>query len=89
MSKEAVAACWARIRGRLRNEFGDAAYRNWLKAMTLVEVRDNVVRIAAPCKLLDDGNGDGARHALRRRAGTVFRVLAGGPITVGDEVGGA
>ena len=54
MSKEAVAACWARIRGRLRGEFGDAAYRNWLKAMTLVEVRDCVVRIAAPTRFKRD-----------------------------------
>ena len=45
-----------------------------------------VVRIAAPCKLLDDLIGDGARHALRRRAGTVFRVLSSGTITVGDPV---
>ncbi|MCC6470472.1 MAG: chromosomal replication initiator protein DnaA [Alphaproteobacteria bacterium] len=54
MSKEAVAACWARIRGRLRGEFGDAVYRNWLKAMTLVEVRDSVVRIAAPTRFKRD-----------------------------------
>ncbi|MGO8831479.1 MAG: DnaA N-terminal domain-containing protein, partial [Roseiarcus sp.] len=26
---------WARVRGRLREEFGDAAYRSWLKSMTL------------------------------------------------------
>jgi chromosomal replication initiator protein len=63
MSKEAVAACWARIRGRLRGEFGDAAYRNWLKAMTLVEVRDAVVRIAAPTRFKRDWihNNFGAR----------------------------
>ncbi|MCC7048207.1 MAG: chromosomal replication initiator protein DnaA [Alphaproteobacteria bacterium] len=63
MSKEAVAACWARIRGRLRGEFGDAAYRNWLKAMTLVEVRDSVVRIAAPTRFKRDWihNNFGAR----------------------------
>jgi MOSC domain-containing protein YiiM len=44
------------------------------------------VRVAAPCKLLDDTIGNGAQEALRRRAGTVFRVLEGGSITVGDEV---
>ena len=44
------------------------------------------VRVAAPCKLLDDTMGAGAQEALRRRAGTVFRVLEGGPIAVGDEV---
>jgi MOSC domain-containing protein YiiM len=45
-----------------------------------------VVRVAAPCKLLDDGLGAGAQDALRRRAGSVFRVLEGGPIAVGDVV---
>ncbi|MBF4161250.1 sulfurase [Nocardioides sp. CBS4Y-1] len=42
------------------------------------------VRVAAPCKLLDDTIGRGAQEALRRRAGTVFRVLEGGPIVLGD-----
>lgn len=44
------------------------------------------VRVAAPCKLLDDNLGTGAQEALRRRAGTVFRVLEGGVIAVGDQV---
>lgn len=44
------------------------------------------VRVAAPCKLLDDTIGPGAQGALRRRAGTVFRVLEGGTISVGDAV---
>ncbi|WP_202033095.1 MOSC domain-containing protein [Nocardioides sp. WS12] len=46
------------------------------------------VRVAAPCKLLDDTIGAGAQEALRRRAGTVFRVLEGGTISVGDAVVG-
>lgn len=45
-----------------------------------------VVRVAAPCKLLDDTIGRGAQEALRRRAGTVFRVLEGGTVRVGDPV---
>jgi MOSC domain-containing protein YiiM len=54
--------------------------------ISIGDVELEVVRIAAPCKLLDDVIGDGARHALRRRAGTVFRVLTDGTIAVGDEV---
>jgi len=50
------------------------------------EVLLEAVRIAAPCKLLDDNLGAGAQAALRRRAGTVFRVLESGTIAVGDEV---
>jgi MOSC domain-containing protein YiiM len=45
-----------------------------------------VVRVAAPCKLLDDTIGRGAQEALRRRAGSVCRVLEGGTISVGDAV---
>lgn len=45
-----------------------------------------VVRVAAPCRLLDDTLGPGAQEALRRRAGTVFRVLESGTIRVGDAV---
>lgn len=45
-----------------------------------------VVRVAAPCKLLDDTIGAGAQEALRRRAGTIFRALEGGTIQVGDPV---
>ncbi|GAA1919983.1 MOSC domain-containing protein [Nocardioides lentus] len=46
-----------------------------------------VVRVAAPCKLLDDTIGPDAQHALRRgRAGAVCRVLAGGEIAVGSTV---
>lgn len=54
--------------------------------MTVGDVELEVVRIAAPCKLLDDGIAPGARHALRRRAGTAFRALSGGTIAVGDAV---
>jgi len=45
-----------------------------------------VVRIAAPCKLLDDDIGAGAKTALRRRAGTIFRALSSGVIRVDDPV---
>jgi MOSC domain-containing protein YiiM len=43
-----------------------------------------VVRVAAPCTLLDDVIGTGARTALRRRAGSICR--ASGSIAVGDPV---
>jgi len=45
-----------------------------------------VVRVAAPCRLLDDWIGAGAAAALRRRAGSVFRILESGTIAVGDAV---
>ena len=45
-----------------------------------------VVRVAAPCRLLDDGIGPGAAAALRGRAGSVCRILTSGTIRVGDPV---
>lgn len=45
-----------------------------------------VVRDAAPCKMLDMEIGDGARTAMRRRAGVICRVIDGGTITLGDAV---
>ncbi|BBK34923.1 chromosomal replication initiator protein DnaA [Allostella sp. ATCC 35155] len=50
----AVRAQWARIRGRLREEFGDAAFRTWLKPVTLRELRGGVVRLAVPTKFMRD-----------------------------------
>lgn len=50
------------------------------------KVELEVVRIAAPCRLLDDWIAPGAARAMHRRGGTVFRVLTSGPIRVGDDI---
>ncbi len=50
------------------------------------EVELEVVRVAAPWRLMDDGIGRGAATALRGRAGSVFGVLSTGTFTVGDPV---
>ena len=54
--------------------------------VTIGGVELEVVRIAAPCRLLDDTLGPDAARALHGRAGTVFRLLSSGTISVGDEV---
>ena len=55
--------------------------------MRIGDVELEVVRIAAPCRLLDDWLGPGAMQALKSpRGGTVFRLLGSGTIRVGDEV---
>jgi len=51
---------------------------------TLGAVSLEVVRQAAPCKLLEDTLGRGAKLALHRRAGAVCRVLEGGDLEIGD-----
>ena len=50
------------------------------------DVDFEVVRDAAPCRLLDDWIGPGAMAALRGRAGSALRVLSSGTIRVGDSV---
>ncbi len=47
-------AQWARVRGRLRAEFGDGVFRSWLKPMTLTGVSDGVIRIAVPTRFMRD-----------------------------------
>ena len=50
------------------------------------EVVLEVVRVAAPCFILDRSVGPGAQEALRRRAGSVFRAVTSGTIRLGDPV---
>ena len=45
-----------------------------------------VVRKAAPCRVMDEEVGPGARAAMHERGGAIFRVLHSGTITVGDQV---
>jgi MOSC domain-containing protein YiiM len=50
------------------------------------EVLLEVVRVAAPCRVLESSVGPGAQEALRRRGGSVLRALSSGTIRVGDPV---
>ncbi|MDY6995384.1 MAG: MOSC domain-containing protein [Actinomycetota bacterium] len=54
--------------------------------LRIADVELEVVRVSAPCRLLDDGIGPGAARALHARAGSVCRIVASGLIRVGDEV---
>ena len=50
------------------------------------EVELEVVRVAAPCRLMEEAVGPGATAALRGRAGSACRVLTSGTIRIGDPV---
>lgn len=54
--------------------------------MRIGEVELEVVRVAAPCRLMEEAVGPGATAALRGRAGSACRVLTSGTIRVGDPV---
>ena len=87
-----IQAQWARVRGRLRDEFGEAAFRSWLKSMTLAEVVNGCVRICVPTRFLRDWVA--AHYADRIRAlwngenGTVSAIdifVSGGATTQSDQ----
>jgi MOSC domain-containing protein YiiM len=48
------------------------------------DVELEVVRVAATCRVLNEVIGPGAAAMLRRRAGSVCRVLSSGTIAIGD-----
>ncbi len=49
-----ITAQWARVRGLMRSEVGDASYRSWLKPLTLVEVKEGEARVAVPTRFMRD-----------------------------------
>jgi chromosomal replication initiator protein len=49
-----IGAQWARVRGLLRAEVGEAAYRSWLKPLTLVEVAQGIARMSVPTTFMRD-----------------------------------
>jgi len=61
-----VQSQWARIRAKLRREFGDAAYRSWLRNMTLQGIEAGRVKITVPTRFLRDWVA--AHYADRIRA---------------------
>ena len=49
-----VEEAWGRVRGRLRTEVGEAAFRSWLKPLALLAARDGTVRMAVPTRFMRD-----------------------------------
>jgi chromosomal replication initiator protein len=49
-----IEAQWARVRGRLRADFGEAGYKSWLKPLTLKSCEAGKVRLCAPTRFMRD-----------------------------------
>jgi chromosomal replication initiator protein len=49
-----ITGQWARVRGLLRSEVGDASYRSWLKPLTLLDVSGGTARISVPTRFMRD-----------------------------------
>lgn len=45
---------WARIRGRLKDEVGEIAYRSWLQPLTVAGLKEGEVRILVPTRFMRD-----------------------------------
>ncbi len=43
---------WSRVRGSLRTEFGEAAYKSWLQPLTLSSLQDGRVTMSAPTRFM-------------------------------------
>jgi len=54
VNDEIVRAQWNRVRGRLRDEFGDATFKSWLNPLSLSDVSGGQVRISVPTRFLRD-----------------------------------
>ena len=52
--------------------------------LTVGDVELEVVRKAAPCRVMETSVGPGAARAMHERGGAVCRVLTSGTIAVGD-----
>ena len=62
---EDLSLYWARVRSRLRAEFGDSAYSSWLKPMILADRRDSKLRIAVPTRFMRDWVADNYGERIR------------------------
>ncbi|MAM68012.1 MAG: chromosomal replication initiator protein DnaA [Rhodospirillaceae bacterium] len=49
-----INARWTRVRGLLRAEVGDSAYKSWLKPLNLVEFSAGTARLSLPTKFMRD-----------------------------------
>jgi chromosomal replication initiator protein len=53
-SDSMLNAQWARVRGRLRAEFGEATFRSWLKPLNLAGKRGHDLRVSVPSRFMRD-----------------------------------
>ncbi|MBN8531771.1 MAG: chromosomal replication initiator protein DnaA [Alphaproteobacteria bacterium] len=49
---ESLETVWDRVKAHLRAEFGDAAFRSWLKPLTVSSLRGGQVMITAPTRFM-------------------------------------
>ncbi|WP_242390569.1 DnaA N-terminal domain-containing protein [Pararhodospirillum photometricum] len=45
---------WDRVRGQLKREFGETAFRTWVQPMTLAQIGPGSVRLGVPTRFMRD-----------------------------------
>lgn len=69
---------WARIRGRLRAEFGDGVFRSWLRPLTLMAVDETAITLCVPTRFVRDRintlYGDRLRDLWRNEDGDITSI---------------
>nr|WP_137126741.1 chromosomal replication initiator protein DnaA [Roseomonas sp. HF4] len=77
-SPSSMGEAWARIRGRLREEVGEAEYRTWLRQMTLAGIDGDEAVVVLPTRFLRDWvrshYGDRLRALWQQENAAVRRV---------------
>ena len=66
MEQPQLASVWAKIRGLLQAEVGEAEYRNWLRPMTLDGLHGDEIAISLPTGFVRDWVRD--HHGARVNA---------------------
>ena len=66
VTDEIVHAQWDRVRGRLRDEFGEAAFKSWLNPLSLAGVKNGQVRMGVPTRFLRDWVATHYGDSIRR-----------------------
>jgi chromosomal replication initiator protein len=77
-----IDEAWARVRGRLRAEVGEAAFRSWLKPLALLAARDGLVRMAVPTRFMRDWVQSNYAQRIRELWAEEDGALAGIEIVV-------
>lgn len=78
---------WARVRGRLRAEFGDGVFRSWLRPMTLVATDGESVTISVPTRFMRDRINALYGDRLRALWATEDEAVAAVNVVVGTGEG--
>jgi chromosomal replication initiator protein len=70
--------CWAKVRQELLSEVGQAAYKNWIEPLDLVELRDGVAQFGAPTSFFGNwvsrNYGDSIRSHFESEGVSVERL---------------